>query len=760
VILEGLRGKRVLVTGVTGFVGQALLERLLSNLHETHVSVLIRPRGSTSASRRLQRLLDGAVFADLRDRLGETGLQHLLEERVRVVEGRLDEPPELPGDLDVVCHCAATVSFDPPIDEAFATNLLGTVNLYRAVHASGSPAHLVHVSTAYVAGIRQGLVHERSLEHQVDWRAEADAAQAARGEVERLSRHPRLLDRFVRDARREHNRAGPQTVSADAERRRVQWVTDRLVEHGRARAQSLGWPDVYTFTKALGERAAEEIAGDLPLSIVRPSIVESALAHPYPGWIEGFKMAEPIILAYGRGALPEFPGIPEGVVDIIPVDLVSNALLAVAATRPDAGAHRYYHVSSGARNPLPYRRLYELVRDYFTAHPLPESDRGEIKVPEWQFPGRARVERMLRTGERALDVADKAVSRLPRSTRTRELLTTVHRNRRKLDFMRRYADLYGAYAEAEVVYTDDEVLALHRGLPPDEQARFGFDAAAVDWRHYLVDVHCPSITASMRAVGRRPPARRSAVRASETPALAVFDLEGTIVASNVVESYVWLRLAELPVSSWPGELAGVARALPRYLATDRQDRAAFLRAFYRRYEGASVEGLQRLVDDHVAEMILRRLVPAAVRRVRAHRAAGHRTVLITGAMEPLVAPLRPLFDTVSATRLATRDGHYTGYLEQAPLVGEARATWLRTLAAAEALDLSASYGYGDSHSDLPMLQAVGNPVAVNPDAGLYRRARRHGWPVEEWPAAATAAKVAVPAGAAGGAPGWLRGASS
>jgi nucleoside-diphosphate-sugar epimerase len=122
-------------------------------------------------------------------------------------------------------------------------------------------------------------------------------------------------------------------VSIDAEDRRKDWVTDRLVAYGRMRARSLGWPDVYTFTKALGERAVEDLAHaeGLSLSIVRPSIIESALEHPFPGWIDGFKMADPIIRAYGLGQIPEFPGIPEGIVDLIPVDYVVNAILAVAA---------------------------------------------------------------------------------------------------------------------------------------------------------------------------------------------------------------------------------------------------------------------------------------------------------------------------------------------------------------------------------------------------------------------------------------------
>src|SRR5207249_2200770 len=85
--------------------------------------------------------------------------------------------------------------------------------------------------------------------------------------IHAAARRPEMLDRFVARARAAHGRAGPQEVAHDAERRGRDWVTKRLVHYGRARAQTLGWPDAYTFTKALGERAVEEIAGELPLSI-------------------------------------------------------------------------------------------------------------------------------------------------------------------------------------------------------------------------------------------------------------------------------------------------------------------------------------------------------------------------------------------------------------------------------------------------------------------------------------------------------------
>src|SRR5439155_17071033 len=417
-------------------------------------------------------------------------------------------------------------------------------------------------------------------------------------------------------ARKEHSRAGPTTVAEDAEDRRKQWVSKRLSQYGRARAQSLGWPDVYTFTKALGERATEELAAEagLPLSIVRPSIVESALERPYPGWIEGFKMAEPIILAYGRGAIPEFSGIPEGIVDIVPVDLVVSAMLAIASRRPQPGDPAYFHVCTGSRNPLSYGGLYRNVQSYFRNYPLPERGRGEVRVPQWRFPGKRVVMRKLRTGERLLDAADRVVTRLPRSNRVRELVRRVDRTRGRLDFVRRYADLYGAYTEIETIYTDDQMLALHQSLPDEDRRDFPFDSGVIDWRHYLQDVHCPAVTVALRAITPERPKPTVSVVPRQDGVLAVFDMEGTLLDSNVVESYLWLRMAELPRADWPGQVAAVARSLPRYLGAERRDRGEFLRMFYRRYEGASVEGVERLVDEDVAELVLRRLSPAAVRR--------------------------------------------------------------------------------------------------------------------------------------------------
>jgi HAD superfamily hydrolase (TIGR01490 family) len=748
---DRLDGRRILLTGVTGFVGEALLQRLLTELPGTHPVVLVRPKAGQPGRDRVAKLLRKKTFAAAAERAG--GVDRLLE-RVDVLEGDLGDVPELPDGLDVVVHCAGDVSFDPPIQDAFTANVLGThgvvSRVVEAAQRSGRPIHYVHVSTAYVGGRRRGAVPERSVAHDVDWRTERDAGLRLAQRIEDDSRQPALLAELSAAAEREHGRAGPMTTAEDAERRRRDWVRDQQTAAGGERARSLGWTDVYTFTKAMGERVVEELtsgtspdlpdAPAVPVSIVRPSIIESALAWPYPGWIEGYKMAEPVIMAYGRGELPDLPAAPDGIMDIVPVDHVVGALLAVCATEPEPGTPQYFHVSSGARNPLTFQRLYELVREHFEKHPFDSGERGAVPLATWRFSGMHKVERLLASGETAHRLADRALGLLPRSERVRELSRDLDKTRDRLEFLRRYLELYRSYTQVELQFVDDNTLALHRALDPADLEPFGFDTAVVDWAEYIRDIHCPSVTAPIRkhdALRKRrgasgePGPRR--LDGDPEGVLAVFDMDGTLLSSNVIETYLWLRMPELDGAGRAREVGRLLRSLPSYLAAERRDRGGFLRAVYRRYAGADPHELDALVDEVVAPHVLERVSGAALRRVREHRAAGHHTILLTGAVRPLTRPLAPLFDTVVAAELAVGDGgRATGILARPPLVGESRAAWLVRFAEVNGYDLSRSYAYADSHSDLPMLRAVGRPTAVSPDVPLYRAARSARWPVETW----------------------------
>ncbi|NEM91417.1 SDR family oxidoreductase [Galbitalea soli] len=731
-----LGSAHVFLTGGTGFVGQAILERLLSSHPGTTISLLIRTKGSTSGEDRLRTLLRKPVFTAWRERVGEEEVERAVRDRLRVIEGGLSNVPALPGDLDVVIHSASTVSFDPPIDQAFDTNVGGAIGLYEALAASGGDPRVVHVSTAYVGGIRKGIQPEASLTHEVDWRAEYEAAKGARVRVEMASREPQTLRKFIGEAKAGHGKEGPQAVAKAAEAARVAWVQARLVDYGRMRAESLGWTDVYTLTKAFAERAAETMwaqAGHR-LSIVRPAIIESALRHPFPGWIDGFKVADPLILAYGRGMLPEFPGLPDSVLDLIPVDFVVNVILAVAANPAPAGEPEYFHVSSGAGNPLPFHRMFQNVNTFFLANPMPQGDSGHIAVPMWKFPGGRRVERSLLAKERANELLGAALERLPSSARTRERLAKVDSNRRDLESLRNFTQLYRAYVQTEIIFDDTRTKALNAALPAKARADIGFDVTEIDWEDYLQRVHFPSITAMTRAFQKRPAASERAEKALPTRSdvVAIFDLEGTVVDSNIVQQYLWVRSAGLRKAAWPGEVLSLLGSLPRYLRAERHDRGEFIRVFLRRYAGMPAARLDRVVRGGYRDTLLRHTMPAAIDRINEHRAAGHRTILVTGSIGTLVQPIAHLFDEVVAGTMDVKDGVLTGYLAKPPLVDEARAAWLRQYAQTHDITLSQSYGYGDSHADLVWLELLGNPNAVNPDTNLSREAQRRRWRIHNW----------------------------
>ncbi|MDF1604169.1 HAD-IB family hydrolase [Nocardioides sp. YIM 152315] len=749
-IAERLDGQHVLLTGVTGFVGEALLQLMLAEVPGVRVTVLVRPKGSTSAAARTAALLRKPIFADVVEAAG--GVEALIAARVGVLEGDLADAPELPANLDAVVHCAGDVSFDPPVDEGFRTNVQGTRELLARVREAGPDIHYVHISTAYVAGRRRGSIPEGPVDHGVDLEAELAWGLAQRQIVEHQSRSATVLERERKKAEKTHSRAGLLTAATATEDARKAWVKTELVRIGSERARSLGWTDCYTFTKALGERVVEQHARDHRVSIVRPSIIESALRVPHPGWIEGFKMAEPLILAYGRGELPEFPAAADTIVDIVPVDHVVAAIVAVLAHPPEVGAPGYFHVSSGDRNPLTFRMLYANVREYFDQHPFVAGDRGAARLPDWRFPGATSVERLLATSERAHQVADYVIGHSPRGDRTRDLARKLDQQGRRLEFLRRYLDLYREYAQAELRFSDARTLSLYRSLSPEDQEVFAFDTAVVDWPHYLREVHCPAVTAPVRRMDEARRKRRAATDPTLKPVAgadgvaAFFDMDGTLLSSNVIETYLWLRLREQNGAERWGELGRVAAKVPALVRAERRERSAFLRAVYRQYEGARLADLDAIADEHLADHVLSRLSPDAVRRIREHRAAGHRTVLITGAIRPLTRSLDPLFDHIEAAELAVDDrGVCTGFLASSPLVGESRAAWMRQYATEHDIDLAASYGYADSHSDLPLLEAVGRPVAVKPDVSLFRHARRHRWTIVDWASSASSTRTLNPA---------------
>jgi fatty acyl-CoA reductase len=365
-----------------------------------------------------------------------------------------------------------------------------------------------------------------------------------------------------------------------------------------------------------------------------------------------------------------------------------------------------------------------------------------------------------------MERAESTLQRLPLRGKQALWAARLEEKREEAERALGYVELYGAYAECEAIYGVDRLLARYERLDEADRAAFCFDPRVIDWATYVHDVHLPSVvqharvrtTPGGRTVENRADRLRRQVLSPDRQ-FAAFDLENTLIASNVVASYSWLATRRLPRDDRFRHALRTLAEAPSLLALDRRDRSDFLRHFYRRYDKAPVAQLDEDAAEMFSHLLLAKSFPAGIRRVRDHRALGHRTVLITGALDFAIGPLRPLFDDVVCARLDTRpDGTYRGELTDVPPTGEARASVLAEYAAANGFDPAEGVAYADSTSDLPMLEAVGFPVAVNPETRLAALARKRGWLVEHFDKAAGAPQPPLPIGPAwhgGGRPGLL-----
>jgi len=750
VISESLAGTRIAITGTTGFLGTALVERLLRCVPECELVLLVRP-GRRGAQQRVDReILRNDAFDRLREMWGDD-FASTAARRVTAVAADITKPGLNLDDAgraalascQTVVHSAATVAFDNPLDVAVNTNLMGPVELVNTLHDLNVTPHLVAVSTAYVAGTRKGdaaeeLLSEGPFSVEINWRAEVESARRARINSEDESRTPERLATFRKQAVDDVGAAGYTALSTRTEQHRARWVKDQLVELGLARAASLGFPDAYALTKAMAEEAMAEIRRDIPLSIVRPSIIESALAEPFAGWIRGFRMAEPVIIGFGRGLLKDFPGVPEGAVDVIPVDLVVATIIAVAAEGPKPEPH-VVQVASSSINPFHFQDLLDWGTEWFRQNPVYDERDQPIAPPQWTYPSRDRVLKQLGRLTTSMKTGEKIIKALPVRGEKAMVAADLEQRRDVIERALGYVELYGKYVECEAIYQVPRLMSLWERMTPEDQDIFNFDPRTIDWFRYFTEIHLPSVVSQGRVktapTGRGPVSRAARLRTQvldDRRELAAFDLENTLIASNVVGSWGWLATRRLAPDQRARLVARTMIEAPSLLALDRRDRSDFLRHFYRRYEGALVEQMDHDAHEMFSELLLANSFPAAMRRVRAHRAAGHRTVLITGALSFVVEPLRPLFDDIIAAEMTSKEGRYTGQLNATPPTGESRAAALRTYAAEHGVNLDESVAYADSTSDLPMLEAVGFPVAVNPETKLASLASRRGWLIENF----------------------------
>jgi len=212
---------------------------------------------------------------------------------------------------------------------------------------------------------------------------------------------------------------------------------------------------------------------------------------------------------------------------------------------------------------------------------------------------------------------------------------------------------------------------------------------------------------------------------------AFFDVDGTLVRTNIVHAFAFYALNQGSLSGTAWQAARTVLSLPLWWATDRVNRKAFNELFYRVYQGQSEDRLLALADELFESVLRPAILPGTAALLEQTRRAGCRVVFCTGALDFTVRRLAEHLgaDGLIANRMRFVKGRATGRVEPPIIEGAHKALALRDYCAREGLRLDQALAYSDSISDYPMLAVVGHPTAVNPDARLRRMARAYEWPI-------------------------------
>jgi HAD superfamily hydrolase (TIGR01490 family) len=216
---------------------------------------------------------------------------------------------------------------------------------------------------------------------------------------------------------------------------------------------------------------------------------------------------------------------------------------------------------------------------------------------------------------------------------------------------------------------------------------------------------------------------------------AFFDVDGTIAKGDIVRHYVYLRTSGMNFLQKTLWKALFLFKVPRYIILDKLSRYDFSCAFYRNYVNLKPPELKDRTSSYFQKSGRKSIYPAALEQVQQHQHNGDMVVLVTNSLREIVEPLAQHLQVseLIAPQLEKQENRFTGALLGGPLTDHRKAQAVARFAREHGLDLDQCYAYADSLDDVPMLESVGNPKAINPDRNLRRIAQRKGWEVFDWP---------------------------
>jgi len=533
-----LRGKRILLIGVTGFIGKVWLANTLLDLPEIgRIYLLIRRQKSNPAQNRFEKLIEESpVFDPLYERYGR-GLLEFINKRVQVIEGDVTQPglgisaeesELLRGQLDLIINSSGLTDFNPDLRDALSTNVDAAINILEFVRQSDH-AGLLHLSTCYVAGARDGRVSESvrpdytpaglpDFNAELEWQAlhrlvEETELRAESAEITGELRRQALAREHAAKDLRGH------ALENQIRKNRVRWLRNELTEAGRRRASELGWPNTYTLTKSLAESLLTKFGTGLSLAIVRPAIVESSTSQPFRGWNEGINTSASLSYLLGT-YFRQLPTNERKRLDVIPVDAVCRGMTLIAAAIISRRHDPVYQLATSVTNPCDMRRSIELTslahRKHYRAQ---EGMEYWLRLRFDAIPvSKERYNLMSAPAQRTII---KTIQRIAAPLPLKKApLAKADRNLEKVEKLIKLFEPFILQNEHDFVA--DNVEKLSTALVPEEREKFGYHTSSLDWYEYWINIHIPALRKwtypliEGHPLEARPPRNLHAAKAAET----------------------------------------------------------------------------------------------------------------------------------------------------------------------------------------------------------------------------------------------------
>ena len=507
-VRKAFAGKRVMLIGVTGFIGKVWLANTMCDLPEIgKLYLLIRRQKSNPAQKRFEKMIsESPVFDPLFDRYGDQ-LGSLLAEKVEVVEGDVSQPDlgldaetarRLGKELDLVVNSSGLTDFNPDLRDALAVNVDSTYHLIGFVRESHHAA-LLHLSTCYVAGQRDGRVREKlrsnytpagaaDFDAEKEWRALHDLVDSTEARAD----GPEVTAELTQQALGKEHAAKSLRGAAlenQVRKNRIRWLKTYLTDAGIERAKALGWPNTYTYTKSLAESLIAKYGAGLPIAIVRPAIVETSIAKPFRGWNEGINTSASLSYLLGT-AFRQLPSNERKRLDIIPVDSVCAGMTLIAAALIERRHDPLYQLATSVTNPCDMGRSIELTSlGHRTHYRAQEGLEYWLRLRLDAIPvSKTRYNRMSAPAQKMII---RSIQRIMSPLPVKKPLAKTERSLERVEKLIQLFEPFILHNEHDFIA--DNVEKLTYALVPEERQAFGYDTAGIDWWEYWIRIHLPAL---------------------------------------------------------------------------------------------------------------------------------------------------------------------------------------------------------------------------------------------------------------------------